>query len=126
MDESLAQVAIDLSGRPAFVYNVPITGGLIGSFAFELVEEFFKSLSTNGKFNLHIHVPYGTNKHHIAEAMFRLPPGASRSGQHLSAQRGCAEYQGFACGVMGITSLPDLFAPIDWPGLDRRWRRAFS
>src|SRR6187397_1759771 len=49
MDESLAQVAIDLSGRPAFVFNVQFRGGLIGQFPVELVEEFFKSIATNAK-----------------------------------------------------------------------------
>src|SRR5436190_4807724 len=71
MDESLAQVAIDLSGRPAFVYNVGYRGSMIGNFAVELVEEFFKSIATNAKMNLHINVPYGTNNHHIAEAIFK-------------------------------------------------------
>ena len=60
MDETLAQVAIDLSGRPAFVFNVKFTGPLIGTFPVELVEEFFKSVATNAKANLHINVPYGT------------------------------------------------------------------
>src|SRR5205809_2160683 len=45
MDESLAQVAIDLSGRPAFVFNVTFTGETIGAFPVELVEEFLKALS---------------------------------------------------------------------------------
>src|SRR5438874_8684220 len=69
MDESLAQVAIDLSGRPAFVFNVPFKGSMIGQFPVELIEEFFKALATNAKMNLHITVPYGTNNHHIAEAI---------------------------------------------------------
>jgi imidazoleglycerol-phosphate dehydratase len=71
MDESLAQVAIDLSGRPAFVFNVKFPRGTIGDFPVELVEEFFKSLATNAKMNLHINVPYGANNHHIAEAIFK-------------------------------------------------------
>src|SRR5580698_9222208 len=71
MDETLAQVAIDLSGRPAFVYNVKYTGGSIGNFPVELIEEFFKAFSTNAKLNLHINVPYGTNNHHISEAIFK-------------------------------------------------------
>jgi imidazoleglycerol-phosphate dehydratase len=71
MDETLAQVALDLSGRPAFVFNVNFTGPLIGTFPVELVEEFFKALATNVKANLHINVPYGTNNHHIAEAIFK-------------------------------------------------------
>src|SRR3712207_9556481 len=57
MDESLAQVAVDLSGRPAFVYNVPFTAPLIGTFPTELVEEFFKALATTARINLHISVP---------------------------------------------------------------------
>src|SRR5437773_7812632 len=68
MDESLAQVAIDLSGRPAFVFKVKFPRATIGEFPTELIEEFFKALATNAKMNLHIAVPYGTNNHHIAEA----------------------------------------------------------
>jgi imidazoleglycerol-phosphate dehydratase len=78
MDESLAQVAVDLSGRPAFVYNVQYNGGQIGTFAAELVEEFFKALATTAKMNLHIAVPYGTNNHHIAEAIFKATAKALR------------------------------------------------
>ncbi|HEX4796968.1 MAG TPA: imidazoleglycerol-phosphate dehydratase HisB [Humisphaera sp.] len=78
MDESLAQVAIDLSGRPAFVFRVSFAGESIGAFPTELVEEFFKSIATNAKLNLHIHVPYGTNNHHIAEAIFKAAAKALR------------------------------------------------
>jgi imidazoleglycerol-phosphate dehydratase len=78
MDESLAQVAIDLSGRPAFVFNVQFKGPQIGEFPVELVEEFFKSLATNAKMNLHISVPYGTNNHHISEAIFKATAKALR------------------------------------------------
>ena len=78
MDESLAQVAVDLSGRPAFVFNVKFTGESIGTFPVELVEEFFKALSTNAKMNLHVTVPYGTNNHHIAEAIFKATAKALR------------------------------------------------
>ncbi len=78
MDECLAQVAIDLSGRPAFVYNVKFRGDLIGDFPVELVEEFFKSVATNAKLNLHITVPYGGNNHHIAEAIFKATAKALR------------------------------------------------
>jgi imidazoleglycerol-phosphate dehydratase len=78
MDESLAQVAIDLSGRPAFVFNVKFPRGTIGDFPVELVEEFFKSLATNAKMNLHITVPYGSNNHHISEAIFKAAAKALR------------------------------------------------
>ncbi|HEX8340986.1 MAG TPA: imidazoleglycerol-phosphate dehydratase HisB [Tepidisphaeraceae bacterium] len=71
MDESLANVALDLSGRPALVFDVPFKGPLIGEFAVELVEEFFKAVATTAKMNLHVTVPYGTNNHHMAEAIFK-------------------------------------------------------
>jgi len=78
MDESLAQVAVDLSGRPAFVFNVTFTGPTIGDFQTELVEEFLKSLSANARMNLHVTVAYGTNNHHIAEAIFKALAKALR------------------------------------------------
>jgi imidazoleglycerol-phosphate dehydratase len=78
MDESLAQVAVDLSGRPAFVFKVQFTGETIGQFPVELVEEFLKALSTNAKMNLHVSVPYGGNNHHIAEAIFKATARALR------------------------------------------------
>jgi imidazoleglycerol-phosphate dehydratase len=78
MDETLAQVAVDLSGRPAFVFNVKFKRGNIGDFPTELVEEFFKSVAINAKMNLHISVPYGSNNHHIAEAIFKATAKALR------------------------------------------------
>lgn len=78
MDESLAQVSIDLSGRPAFVFRVKFKGDSIGKFPVELVEEFLKSIATNAKMNLHVTVPYGTNNHHIAEAIFKALAKALR------------------------------------------------
>jgi len=78
MDETLAQVALDLSGRPAFVFNVQFTGPTIGAFPVELVEEFFKSVAINGRLNLHVNVPYGTNNHHISEAIFKATAKALR------------------------------------------------
>jgi imidazoleglycerol-phosphate dehydratase len=78
MDESLAQVAIDLSGRAAFVFNVQFKGGKIGAFDAELVSEFFKALANSAKMNLHISVPYGQNNHHIAEAIFKATAKALR------------------------------------------------
>ncbi|MGD0539913.1 MAG: imidazoleglycerol-phosphate dehydratase HisB [Tepidisphaeraceae bacterium] len=83
MDETLAQVAIDLSGRPAFVYNATYAGGTIGTFPVELVEEFFKAMAINGKLNLHINVAYGTNNHHIAESIFKATAKALRQAVTL-------------------------------------------
>jgi imidazoleglycerol-phosphate dehydratase len=78
MDETLAQVALDLSGRAAFVYNVRFTSGTIGDFPTELVEEFFKAFANSARMNLHITVPYGANNHHIAEAIFKATARALR------------------------------------------------
>lgn len=71
MEESIANVSIDLSGRSSCVYNVEYRTDKIGDFDVECLEEMLRSFSNNGKFNLHINVPYGTNSHHIAEAIFK-------------------------------------------------------
>jgi len=71
MEEALANVSVDLSGRPSCVYNVDYRTDKIGDFDVECLEEMLRSFSNNGKFNLHINVPYGTNSHHIAEAVFK-------------------------------------------------------
>ncbi len=71
MEDCLANVAIDLSGRASFIYNVDYRTDKIGDFDVECLEEMLRSLSNTGKFNLHINVPYGANSHHIAEAVFK-------------------------------------------------------
>ncbi len=71
MEETLAEVAMDLSGRPALVYRVSYPSDKIGEFDVELIEEFLRALANNIKMNLHVNVPYGTNSHHIAEAIFK-------------------------------------------------------
>lgn len=71
MEDSLANISIDLSGRSFCVYNVDYRTERIGDFDVECIEEFLRSFSNVGKFNLHVNVPYGTNSHHIAEAIFK-------------------------------------------------------
>jgi imidazoleglycerol-phosphate dehydratase len=71
MDETLASVAIDLSGRPYMVYNVKVPKVKIGDFDVELVREFFQAFVNNCFVNLHINVMYGDNVHHILEACFK-------------------------------------------------------
>ncbi|MCK5225920.1 MAG: imidazoleglycerol-phosphate dehydratase HisB [Planctomycetes bacterium] len=71
MEEAMANVAVDLSGRPSCIYNVKYRTDKIGDFDVECLEEMLRSFSNTGKFNLHINVPYGTNSHHIAEAIFK-------------------------------------------------------
>jgi imidazoleglycerol-phosphate dehydratase len=71
MDEALAQVAIDLGGRPFLSFRTVETPGPIGSFDFDLVEEFLRALTNNASMNLHIEIRYGRNSHHMAEAIFK-------------------------------------------------------
>ena len=71
LDETLAQVTVDLSGRPYLVYNVSLPTRYIKSFDLGLFEDFFQAFVSQGGLNLHINVPYGRNPHHIMEAIFK-------------------------------------------------------
>ncbi len=71
MDESLVQVAIDLSGRGQLIYKVQFEQERVGSFEVNLVEEFFRALSYHAGMTLHINLLYGKNSHHIIEAIFK-------------------------------------------------------
>lgn len=71
MDEVLTTIAIDFSGRPAFVYKNPIKSGKIKSFDMELVEHFFEAFTNAALVNLHINVHYGRIKHHVVESIFK-------------------------------------------------------
>jgi imidazoleglycerol-phosphate dehydratase len=71
MDETLASVAVDLSGRPYLIYNVRLPKIKIGEFDVELAREFFQAFVNNVGANLHINVMYGDNIHHILEACFK-------------------------------------------------------
>jgi imidazoleglycerol-phosphate dehydratase len=70
-DEALIRCAIDMSGRPAFVYRVQIPPGRIGSFDVELAEVFFGAVANEGRMNLHLIQEYGTNRHHLIEGCFK-------------------------------------------------------
>jgi imidazoleglycerol-phosphate dehydratase len=71
MDETLAQVTTDLSGRPYLVYNVALPKVKIGDFDVELVHEFFQGFVNHCGANLHVNLEYGNNVHHILEACFK-------------------------------------------------------
>ena len=71
MDESLVQVAIDLSGRGQLIYRVQFEQERVGSFEVGLVEEFFRALSFHAGMTLHINLLHGKNSHHIIEAIFK-------------------------------------------------------
>jgi len=71
MEDAKAEVTVDLSGRAFCVYDVKYHTEKIGDFDVECIEEFLRSFAGAGKFNLHVSVPYGSNSHHIAEAIFK-------------------------------------------------------
>ncbi|MDH5667727.1 MAG: imidazoleglycerol-phosphate dehydratase HisB [Nitrospira sp.] len=71
LDETLAQVTVDLSGRPFLVYNVALPDRKIKSFDLGLFEDFFQAFVTHGGLNLHVNLLYGRNPHHIMEAIFK-------------------------------------------------------
>ncbi len=77
MDETLARVAVDFSGRPFLAFEAPPGIDPIGGrFPFSLVEEFFRAFAFNALMNLHVAILYGRDGHHLAEAMFK---GAARA-----------------------------------------------
>ncbi len=78
MEETLATVAIDLSGRYAFVFRAEFPAAKIGDFDSELVEDFWQAVAANALCNLHILVHYGRNGHHISEAIFKATARALR------------------------------------------------
>ena len=71
MDESLASVHVDLSGRPCLVYDCALRRKKIGNFDTELVKEFFQALVNNAAITLHAQIIYGSNGHHMLESLFK-------------------------------------------------------
>ncbi len=81
MDESLAECAVDLSGRPVFVYEADFGGGAderVGDFPVSLVREFFEAFTTTSETTLHLGLRRGQNAHHGIEAMFKAAARAFR------------------------------------------------
>ena len=71
MDEVLATVAIDFSGRYAFNFQCPFTREKVGDLSTELVKHFWDAFAQNAKVNLHIKIENGENEHHKIEGMFK-------------------------------------------------------
>jgi imidazoleglycerol-phosphate dehydratase len=71
MDETLARVVIDFSGRPFLEHRVPTGIESIKGFSFQLVEEFFRGFANSAGVNLHTEILYGRDAHHMAEALFK-------------------------------------------------------
>jgi len=80
MDEALASVNIDISGRPFLVYRVSFPKkSKIKSFDPDLIEDFFQALASNSGITIHVDSPYGRNTHHIIEAAFKALGKALRN-----------------------------------------------
>jgi imidazoleglycerol-phosphate dehydratase/histidinol-phosphatase len=92
MDESLAEVAVDLSGRPAFKFTADFPRDIVGGMSTEMVRHFFASLGQSLRCALHLKVS-GENTHHMIEGLFKgagraLRPALARQGTELPSTKG--------------------------------------
>lgn len=71
MDEALAQVIVDISNRPHFEYRAEYPSAVVGSFDVDLVHEFLWKFALESRITLHVIVHYGSNTHHMIEAVFK-------------------------------------------------------
>lgn len=71
MDDTLAEVAIDLGGRPYLVFNCDFERERVGDLPTEMVEHFFRSVSDMLRANIHVNLRYSRNEHHKIEAVFK-------------------------------------------------------
>ena len=71
MDESLALVSLDISGRPYLVFDCPFVSDRMGEMDTQMVEEFFRAFAFHAGITLHAKLMYGSNDHHKTEALFK-------------------------------------------------------
>jgi len=90
MDETLARVALDISGRPYFVWRAAFTQEKLGEWDTELVEHWFHSISQACGITLHCELVYGTNNHHICEALYKGFARAMRTAVEIDPRKGGA------------------------------------
>jgi imidazoleglycerol-phosphate dehydratase len=86
MDETLARVALDISGRALLVFKAEFPSEKIGTFDTELVREFFQAFASNAGLTLHAEALYGANSHHIAEALFKGLARVLREATQIDAR----------------------------------------
>jgi imidazoleglycerol-phosphate dehydratase len=79
MDETLVTVAVDLGGRPYWVWDVTMPTAQVGTFDSELVADFWQAVATQGRMNLHVLFHRGRNTHHVSEAIFKAAARALRA-----------------------------------------------
>jgi imidazoleglycerol-phosphate dehydratase len=83
MDDALVTVALDVSGRPYFVWRVPMPKAKIGTWDSELAEVFFEGFARSLGCNMHVHLHEGHNLHHIVEISFKALAKALRAAVEL-------------------------------------------
>ncbi|WP_396136398.1 imidazoleglycerol-phosphate dehydratase HisB [Clostridium sp. SHJSY1] len=83
MDEALAQVSLDISGRSFLIFQCDFKRESIGNFSTEMVKEFFRAFSSNAEITLHERVIYGENDHHKVEALFKATGRALREAKEI-------------------------------------------
>ena len=83
MDEAMVTVALDLSGRPFFVWRVPLPKTKLGEFDTELAEVFFEAFARSAQTNLHVRLIEGQNCHHIIEICFKALAKALRQAVEI-------------------------------------------
>ena len=87
MDEALIRAALDLSGRPEFVFHGEFTQPTIGYLDTQMITHFFKSLAVSARMTLHLSILYGINDHHKCEGMFKSVGRALRAAVELDPRR---------------------------------------
>ncbi|TNE28711.1 MAG: imidazoleglycerol-phosphate dehydratase HisB [Alphaproteobacteria bacterium] len=90
MDETLARVALDISGRPYLVWKAGFTQEKLGEWDTELIEHWFHSVAQAAGITLHVEQLYGTNNHHVCEAIYKGFARAMRQAVELDPRKGGA------------------------------------
>ena len=87
MDETLARVALDISGRPFLVWKAAFTQPRLGDFDTELIEHWFHSIAQAAGITLHVELLYGQNNHHVCEAIYKGFARAMRQAVSIDARK---------------------------------------
>ena len=90
MDETLARVALDISGRPWLVWKAGFTQTKLGEWDTELIEHWFHSVAQTAGITLHCELIYGSNNHHICEALYKGFARAMRQAVEIDPRKGGA------------------------------------
>ena len=86
MDETLCETSVDLGGRPFVVMLSPIKHSFVRDFEVKLIEEFFRSVSTEARANIHLRQIYGDEAHHVCEGFFKSFARALREAKEIDAK----------------------------------------